>query len=102
GGHSMNWSEALRRPGSWLIVFAYMTFNIAFWGFLDWMPSYLSISRNINLKTLGLAASVPYLFGVVGLILFGFLGTHVFFKYMSIQVAITYLLAALALYFTYH
>jgi MFS transporter, ACS family, D-galactonate transporter len=99
--HSTNWSEALSRPSSWLILFAYMTFNVAYWGFLGWMPSYLAVSRHIDLKGLGVAASIPYLFATVGLIFFGWLGSHVFFRHMAIQVALTYLFAAVFLYFTY-
>ena len=102
GGHSMNWSAALSCPSSWLIFFGYLTFNIAFWGFLGWMPSYLAISRNIDLKSLGTAASIPYLFGAAGLIIFGWLGSRVFFRYLPIQVALTYLFAAVFLYITYN
>jgi MFS transporter, ACS family, D-galactonate transporter len=100
-GSSVSWSVVLSRPSSWLMLFAYSTFNIAFWGFLGWMPSYLAISRHIDLKALGTAASVPYVFGTVGLILCGWLGSRVFFRYLPIQIAITYLLAAVSLYVTY-
>ena len=102
GGHSINWAVAISRPSSWLIFFAYMTFNVAFWGFLGWMPSYLAISRHVDLKALGTAASIPYVFGAAGLIIFGWLGSAVFFRYLPVQVAITYLLAAVFLYVTYH
>jgi sugar phosphate permease len=98
---SVSWSVVLSRPSSWLILFAYSTFNIAFWGFLGWMPSYLAISRHIDLKALGTAASVPYVFGALGLIIIGWLGSRVFFRYLPIQIAITYLLAAVFLYVTY-
>ena len=101
-GHLINWSVAMSRPSSWLIFFAYMTFNVAFWGFLGWMPSYLAISRHVDLKALGTAASIPYVFGAAGLILFGWLGSTVFFRYLPVQVAITYLLAAVFLYVTFY
>lgn len=102
GGPIMNWSAALSQPGGWLILFAYMTFNVAYWGFLGWMPSYLAISRHIDLKGLGVAAAIPYLFAAVGLIIFGWLGSHIFFRYIAVQVAVTYLLGAVSLYFTYN
>jgi MFS transporter, ACS family, D-galactonate transporter len=101
GGHSSDWAAALSRPSSWLILFAYMTFNVAYWGFLGWMPSYLAISRHIDLKGLGVAASIPYLFAAIGLIFFGWLGSHIFFRHMAIQIAVTYVFAAIFLYFTY-
>ena len=102
GEQTMNWAVALSRPASWLIFFAYMAFNVAFWGFLGWMPSYLGIGRHIDLKALGTAASIPYLFGAVGLMVFGWLGSQVFFRYLPVQVAVTYLLAAVSLYITYN
>jgi sugar phosphate permease len=98
----VGWSVVLSRPSSWLILCAYSTFNIAFWGFLGWMPSYLAISRHIDLKALGTAASIPYVFGAAGLIVFGWLGSRYFFRFLSIQLAITYVLAAVFLYVTYN
>jgi len=97
-----NLGGVIKRPVSWLIFFAYMAFNVAFWGFLGWMPSYLSMARHIDLKSLGFAASVPYMAGTVGLIVFGWLGSKVFYRYRCLMVATLYLLAGISLYVTYN
>lgn len=97
-----NLGVVIQRPVSWLIFFAYMAFNVAFWGFLGWMPSYLSMARHIDLKSLGFAASVPYMAGTVGLIVFGLLGSKVFYRYRCLMVAVLYLLAGVSLYVTYN
>jgi len=97
-----NLGDVIKRPVSWLIFAAYMAFNVAFWGFLGWMPSYLSMARHIELKNLGVAASVPYIAGTIGLILFGLLGSKVLYRYRCLLVAALYVLAGISLYVTYN
>jgi len=94
--------EIVRQPTSWLIFVAYLAFNIAFWGYLGWMPSYLSIARHIDLKALGVAASVPYLFGAAGMFVFGWIGSRWLYRYRCLLIAAIYLCTALALYVTYN
>jgi sugar phosphate permease len=100
-GQSAGWRDVMRLPTSWLLFFAYMAFNIAFWGFLGWMPSYLSIARHINLKDLGIAAAVPYVFGFLGMLVFGWLGSRPMYRHRALLVAAAYLLAGLGLYASY-
>jgi len=78
-----------------------MSFNVGFRGYLGWMPSYLSIERHIDVKALGYAASIPYLAGFVGLVVFGWLGSHSLYKYRAQMVAIGYLLGAFSLFCTF-
>ena len=87
---------------SWLLFGAYMAFNIAFWGYIGWMPSYLSLARHIDLKQLGLAASVPYLFGFLGLLIFGWLGSRALYRYRALLVAAGYVGAGIALFAAFH
>jgi len=95
------WREVVAHPSSWLLFFAYMAFNVAFWGYLGWMPSYLSLSRHIELSHLGFDASIPYLFGFVGMLVFGWLGSGPLYRHRAPLVAVGYLLAAGALYATF-
>ena len=99
--HAPGWRSLLRRPGSWLIFFAYLTFNIGYWGYLGWMPSYLSLQRHLDIKSLGVAASVPYMFGFVGILVFGWLGSTVLYRVRAPLVAVGYLCAAASLYTAY-
>lgn len=100
-GKQSGWRDVMRMRTSWLLFFAYMAFNVAFWGFLGWMPSYLSIARHIDLKHLGFAASIPYFFGFLGMLVFGWLGSRALYRHRALLVATGYVLAGLALYASY-
>ena len=100
-GKPANWSAVLAQPGIWLIFFAYLFFNVAFWGFLGWMPSYLALSRHIDLAKLGFDASVPYVLGFFGLVIIGWLGNRLS-HYKATLVAVSYLLSGIFLYIAYH
>ncbi len=92
--------SVIARPRSWMLFAAYMAFNVAFWGFVGWMPSYLAISRHIDLKQLGITASVPYWFGFLGLLVAGGLGSRLH-SHRALLVAGLYVLAAAALTATF-
>jgi sugar phosphate permease len=100
-GRDIPWRVLLARPSSWLLFFDYLLFNIGYWGYLGWMPSYLSIDRHLDVKALGVAASIPYLAGFLGLVIFGRLGSGGLYKYRPQMVAVGYLLAAFSLYCTF-
>jgi sugar phosphate permease len=95
------WSDILAHPKIWYAFFAYLFFNIAFWGMLGWMPSYLSQARHIQLKELGIDASLPYWFGFIGLLVLGFLGNRLLNRYRASLIAVSYLLAGVFLYIAY-
>lgn len=92
------WGKALRSNTSWLAFIAYLCFNVAFWGFIGWMPSYLNASRHIALAQLGFVASTPYLWGFAGTIVVGWLGSTLFARHRPALVAVSYLLAGASLY----
>jgi sugar phosphate permease len=95
---SRGWRNALRNGTSWLAFAAYLCFNVAFWGFIGWMPSYLNTSRHIALAQLGFVASTPYLWGFAGTIVVGWLGSTLFARHRPALVGIAYLLAGASLY----
>jgi sugar phosphate permease len=93
-----DWKGVLSRPTSWLTFCAYLFFNIGFWGFVYWMPSYLSATRHILLKDLGFTAAIPYIAGFFGMLVIGYLGTHILPRHRALLVGAGYLLAAGCLY----
>ena len=99
---SSGWSGLFRRPGTWLVMLGYMTFNMGYWGFLGWMPGYLALERHLDLHALGYGASIPYLAGLVGLILSAWLSSTVLHRYRPQLIAAGYLAAAVALYMTFN
>lgn len=96
-----HWKAFLRLKSTWLLFVGYLTFSIGYWGFLGWVPLYLSAQRHIDLKALGFAASIPYLFGFLGLIVFGTLGSGSLHRKRPLMLAAGYIGTALALYFTF-
>lgn len=100
-GQELGWGDALRRQASWLAFAAYLFFNVAFWGFIGWMPTYLSQSRHIELKALGPISSIPFLCGFVGMVVVGKLGAGVFFHRRAALIAVSYLLAGAFLCVTF-
>jgi len=67
--------EVLRSPSLWLLSVACFAWNIPYWGFLGWMPSYLALAHHIDLKSVGALGGLIYLFAFVGLLAGGWLGS---------------------------
>jgi sugar phosphate permease len=97
-GSRSGWGEALGARPTWLAFAAYLCFNVAFWGFIGWMPSYLNATRHIALAQLGIVASLPYFCGFLGTIFVGWLGSKTFARHRPALVATSYVLAGAALF----
>ncbi len=96
-----NWSGLVRDGRAWCAFSAYLLFNVAFWGLLNWLPSYLSAERHIDLKALGWVASVPYLCGFAGLLVLGHFAKTSLYRFRPLLLAASYALAAVGLYVAY-
>jgi sugar phosphate permease len=96
---SGGWQDVLKKdPRVWCAFVTYLCFNVAFWGFLGWMPSYLNQTRHIDLKALGNVASIPYYAGFVGLLVLGLLGRSIFYRFRPALIGASYLLAGLGFF----
>ncbi len=91
----------LRQPSVWLIGGCFSLWNVAFWGFLGWIPSYLALERHIDIKSTGMLGGLPYLFGLVGLVVSGWLGVRRFHGHRPLLLAGTYLCACISVYLAY-
>ena len=80
---------------------AYLFFNVAYWSFIYWIPTYLSDTRHITLAKLGWISSIPYLCGFVGIVALGYLGSQALRRWRAALVAVAYLFAAFFLYRTF-
>ncbi|MFC5587342.1 MFS transporter [Sporosarcina soli] len=63
----------LNNSGIWKIVVMWFAAGIINWGFSSWMPIYLVETRNLDILSVGLIASVPALLGGFATILSGIL-----------------------------
>jgi sugar phosphate permease len=91
----------LRQPSVWLIGACFSLWNVAFWGFLGWVPSYLALERHIDIKSTGMLGGLPYLFGLVGLVFSGWLGVGPFHRHRQLLLAGTYLCGSVSVYLAY-
>ncbi len=85
----------------WIIGGFYLAYNMAFWGFVGWMPSYLSMARHISLTSLGPLASVTYAFAFVGLLVGGWLGTGYLRRHRAHLIGVSVFCAGLSLIAAY-
>ena len=88
------------QPGLWLLSIAGLAMNIAEWGYLVWMPSYLSLARHIDVKAIGLLGGIPYLAAFVGVLFGGWIGSR-WHAHRAQRVISAYLAAGLSFFVAY-
>lgn len=64
----------LNRPIFWLAVLAAILNNYCIYGILNWLPTYFVVEKQIDFEQLTYAASLPYVAGFFGFVLYAFLG----------------------------
>ncbi|MDR3592493.1 MAG: MFS transporter [Negativicutes bacterium] len=57
----------------WLVTFYYAGTASVWWGTMAWLPSYLRVSRGFSWTEMGALSSLPYILGVISVIIFGWL-----------------------------
>ncbi|CAG9266140.1 Sugar phosphate permease [Paraburkholderia unamae] len=87
----------LRDRNLWLITGAYFLYNIAFGGYLGWMPTYLASAHGIDMKSIGMLGGVAYALAFFGLLVHGWLGGRVFYRHRPQLLACSYILTAVGL-----
>ena len=102
-GKKVTFSDLLKMPILWQMVLIWFFFDITYWGFVSWLPSYLKAARGFDLKQLATLGSLPFFLGTVGLILGGILSDKIkakghHRKWLFIP---TSLVASIFLYVTY-
>ncbi len=65
----MSFSALLRHRALWQLFFIYMTWDVTWWGFQAWLPSYLLNERGFTLVRTGALAALPFAAGFVGMLL---------------------------------
>lgn len=65
--------DVLKMPILWKLSLVWFLFDITFWGFTTWLPSYLLEARGLTLSKTGIWAAVPFLFGALGTLVGGYL-----------------------------
>lgn len=100
---SVTFFEVLKRPSLWLVSLSNLCTDIAQWGFLGWMPTYLALERQIDLKHAGMIGSIPYIAAFFGLLAGGGVGSSTWLHRLRAQVVVVcYLAGGLSLFLAYN
>jgi sugar phosphate permease len=61
-------SELIKYKALWQLFLIYMTWDVTWWGFQAWLPSYLLKVRGFTLVKTGAVAALPFAAGFIGLL----------------------------------
>ncbi|MEQ1945922.1 MAG: MFS transporter [Bryobacteraceae bacterium] len=64
--------ELVKYPSLWKLFFIYMTWDITWWGFQAWLPSYLFKVRGFSIAHTGLVTALPFAVGFIGVLAAGY------------------------------
>lgn len=69
---TLSFVDVLKKPILWKLSLVWFLFDITFWGFTTWLPSYLLEVRLLSLSKTGIWAAIPFLFGALGTLTGGY------------------------------
>jgi sugar phosphate permease len=72
-GEKIGFTQLVRIPLVWKCFCTVFFFNIALWGLMTWLPTYLLRARGLTVMKMGIAASLPLLAGTAGVLVSGYL-----------------------------
>ena len=93
--------DVLKEPSILKYFLVLFAFDIAFWGFTAWLPTYLVKARGFSMVQMGITASLPFFAGTVGSVLGGWISDRYFKHDRRIPIVATQLISALFLYLTF-
>ncbi|AQR97451.1 MFS transporter [Clostridium saccharoperbutylacetonicum] len=68
-----SWGELFKFKNTWFMIIGNFGIMFTIWVYLTWLPAYLVKARGFSLKEMGAVASLPYICGIVGVLLGGFI-----------------------------
>ncbi|MFV3074933.1 MFS transporter [Niveispirillum fermenti] len=93
--------EAVKEPNIIRYFLILFSFNITFWGFTTWMPTYLVQSRGFSMMQMGIVVSLPFFAGTVGSVLGGWISDRYFSNRRRLAIVATQIPSAFFLYMTF-
>lgn len=100
-GAKIDFWEVLRSPNVVRCFLALFFFDIAYWGFTTWLPTYLVKARGFSMVQMGIAASLPNVAGVFGAVLGGWISDKYFSSNRRVPIIASQVMSALLLYLTF-
>lgn len=96
-----NLLKIVKEPHVLKYFFVLLTFDVAFWGFTAWLPTYLVKARGFSMVHMGVAASLPFFVGTIGSIFGGWVSDKYFSSDRRVPIVVAQLMSALLLYLTF-
>lgn len=93
--------EAIKEPNIIKYFLVLFSFNITFWGFTTWMPTYLVQDRGFSMMQMGVVVSLPFFAGTVGSIVGGWVSDRYFSKRRRLAIVAAQIPSAFFLYMTF-
>ncbi|HEY8891188.1 MAG TPA: MFS transporter [Clostridium sp.] len=76
----ISWTLLLKHPSTWAMMVGNFGLIYVFWIYLTWIPTYLKTARGFSLSKTGWLAAIPFLAGIVGVPLGGYLSDYLIKK----------------------
>ncbi|WP_394549959.1 MFS transporter [Pantoea sp. SGAir0180] len=70
------WGALFRHSTTWFMVIGNFSIMFTIWVYLTWLPGYLEKSLGFSLKATGWIASIPFLAGILGVLVGGMLSDN--------------------------
>jgi sugar phosphate permease len=83
GTARMNWGSLFRYRSTWGMILGNFGVIYVYWVYLTWLPGYLEDDRHLSILKTGFVASIPYLVGIVGVLLGGYVSDLLIRRGMS-------------------
>lgn len=72
----ISWSILLKHRSTWAMMLGNFGLIYVFWIYLTWLPTYLKTARGFSLSKTGWLAAIPFLAGMIGVPLGGYLSDY--------------------------
>jgi MFS family permease len=93
--------KAISQPQILRYFLILFTFDISFWGFTSWLPTYLVKERGFSMIEMGGAASLPFFAGTLGSIVGGWLSDRYYSRHRKWLIIAVELSSAALLYLSF-
>lgn len=99
-GEKIGIKDLFKMPLVWFCFMTLFFFNIAQWGIMSWLPTYMLKARGFSIAQMGVAASLPFFMGTIGYYVSGHLSDKFFKNNRQMPVIIGAIVGAVFLYLT--
>lgn len=76
----ISWALLLKHPSTWAMMVGNFGLIYVFWVYLTWLPTYLNTARGFGLMKTGWLTAIPFLAGIIGVPLGGYLSDYLIDK----------------------